>query len=60
MAGWKKVWLKIWAYLQEVSGERDYDHYLAWAERAAVTPVSRDEFFLARAEARYSRPNRCC
>ena len=38
MVGWKKVWLRIWEYLKEVSGERDYDHYLAWAKR--VRPYS--------------------
>src|ERR1039458_4420299 len=47
-------------YLKEASGERDYDHYRAWAERAGLTPISRDDFFLSQIEARYSRPNRCC
>ncbi|MGD0227500.1 MAG: CstA-like transporter-associated (seleno)protein [Terriglobia bacterium] len=60
MAGWKKVLLRIWEYLQEASGERDYDHYLAWAKRAGLTPISRDDFFLSQIEARYTRPNRCC
>jgi uncharacterized short protein YbdD (DUF466 family) len=60
MAELKRVWLRIWAYLQEASGERDYDHYLVWTQRAGLTPVSRDEFFLTQIEARYSRPNRCC
>ena len=60
MAGLKKVWLRIWEYLQEASGERDYDRYLACAQRAGLAPIGRDEFFLAQIEARYSRPNRCC
>ena len=29
----------------------------AWAKRAGLTPISRDEFFLSQIEARYSRPN---
>ena len=60
MAGWRKIWFEIWEYLREASGERDYDHYLAWARRAGLTPIERKDFFLSRIEARYSRPNRCC
>jgi uncharacterized short protein YbdD (DUF466 family) len=60
MAGWKKAWSLIWEYLKEASGERQYDHYVAWAKRNGISPIARDEFFLSRIEARYSRPNRCC
>jgi len=60
VASWRKLWFTIWNYVKEVSGERGYDHYLACTKRSGLTPVSRDEFFLSRIEARYSRPNRCC
>jgi len=60
MAALKRLWLTIWDYLKEASGERDYDHYLACAKRAGLTPIRREEFFLSRIEARYARPNRCC
>jgi uncharacterized short protein YbdD (DUF466 family) len=60
LARWNKVWRILWEYLQEASGERDYDHYLTWAKGKGITPLSRDDFFLARMESRYSRPNRCC
>jgi uncharacterized short protein YbdD (DUF466 family) len=57
---WRRIWLMIWDYLKEASGEREYDHYLAWTKRCGHRPMSRDEFFLSRIEARYSHPNRCC
>lgn len=60
MVSWRKLWFTIWNYLKEVSGESGYDHYLAWTKRSGLTPMCRDEFFLSRIEARYSRPNRCC
>ena len=50
----------IWEYLKEASGERDYDHYLAWTGRSGLTPMGHDQFLLSRIEARYSRPNMCC
>ena len=53
MASWKTVCFRIWEYLKEASGERDYDHYLAWAKRAGLTPLSREDFFLSQIEARY-------
>ena len=60
MASLSKVWLAIWNYLEEASGERDYERYLAWAARAGLAPLGRRDFFLSQIEARYSRPNRCC
>jgi uncharacterized short protein YbdD (DUF466 family) len=47
-----------WRLLRELSGDADYDRYLA---RAGTGPrLSREEFFLDTLRRRYSRPTRCC
>lgn len=52
----------LWRRLGEWSGDRDYERYLASRAVRAMNrpPLTREEFYLAQLQRRYSRPNRCC
>ncbi len=58
---------KLWAWLQRTAllaiGVPDYETYLAHMQKKHPdkTPMSRDEFFVERMNARYARgSSRCC
>ena len=52
----------LWRGLREWCGDAAYDRYLrSRATRESTLPrLTRAEFYLERANQRYSRPNRCC
>ena len=53
---------KMWSFLGQVMGEGEYDRYcehvrIKHPEQALPTA---EEFYVARLNEKYSRPNRCC
>ncbi len=59
LASW---WNTFWCALRAVSGDDAYERYLAhWrARHGREPPLSRGEFYRARLERKWSRPQRCC
>ena len=52
-------WLRLF---RQVLGDGDYDRYCEHVRRKhpGTRPLSAREFYLARLEERYTRPQRCC
>jgi uncharacterized short protein YbdD (DUF466 family) len=52
----------LWRGLREWCGDAAYDRYLAArvTRESACRKLTRAEFYVAQANRRYSRPNRCC
>jgi uncharacterized short protein YbdD (DUF466 family) len=51
----------VWKGLRDWSGDSAYETYsAATAKRNSRPELSREEFYVAQLERKYSRPNRCC
>lgn len=55
-----KALQKFWEFLREASGENDYARYFERARKLGGRPLTRQAFYLAQQEHKYSRPARCC
>jgi hypothetical protein len=55
-------WVRVmWKGLRDWCGDSAYETYAACAARKSCGPeLSREEFYLAQMERKYSRVNRCC
>jgi Selenoprotein, putative len=56
------LWVRVmWQGLRDWCGDSAYETYAACAAKKSVVPeLSREEFYLAQMERKYSRVNRCC
>jgi hypothetical protein len=51
----------VWKGLRDWCGDSAYETYAASAASRSLLPeLSREEFYLAQMERKYSRVNRCC
>jgi hypothetical protein len=51
----------VWKGLRDWCGDSAYETYAACAASRSLLPeLSREEFYLAQMERKYSRVNRCC
>jgi hypothetical protein len=55
-------WVRVvWKGVRDWCGDSAYETYSACAARKSCRPeLSREEFYVAQMERKYSRPNRCC
>jgi hypothetical protein len=55
-------WVRVlWKGVRDWCGDSAYETYSACAARRSCGPeLSREEFYVAQMERKYSRPNRCC
>jgi uncharacterized short protein YbdD (DUF466 family) len=56
----KSAFKMVWRFLLEVAGENDYRRYCDRLAAQGEKPLTPAEFYRARLEEKYSRPNRCC
>lgn len=55
---WARV---VWKGVRDWCGDSAYETYLGCAARKSTLPeLSREEFYVAQMERKYSRVNRCC
>jgi hypothetical protein len=58
LIGWLRV---MWKGMRDWCGDSAYETYAACAaKRSSLPELSREEFYLAQMERKYSRVNRCC
>jgi hypothetical protein len=58
LMGWLRV---VWRGVRDWCGDSAYETYAACAARKSAPPeLSREQFYVAQMERKYSRPNRCC
>ena len=52
----------VWEYVKEISGENDYDRYLAFhvATHPDKPPLGRGEFYRKRQDEKYNNPGSRC
>jgi uncharacterized short protein YbdD (DUF466 family) len=57
-----KALRKLWRILSESMGEGEYERYCAHlrARHPERQPPTPGEFYRARMEEKYAKPNRCC
>jgi len=51
---------RLWSMVRALSGDSDYETYLAHARRGNGPILTREEFYLDSVGRRYSRVSRCC
>jgi len=58
----RRIWRRFWRGLREWCGDAAYERYLRSAPQKSVSceRLTRQEFYVAQLDRRYSRPNRCC
>ena len=57
----EKAFVEFWSWLRAVTEDAAYDRYLASTNvEDARANLTREKFYLARLEQKYSRPCRCC